>query len=331
MVINCVTIYQMEEKQLYENPKFLMGTGMLLIAITIGWFLIDLGIMFPPSFTEAKTIEIAKGADARTVVNEFYSAGIVRRPYDFLLYLKLTGRARTIKPGSYIFKEPISVPAITSLITSDTAERQIRILEGWTNYEIADYLATEGIVEKNDFLKFAQGLEGYLFPDTYRVFQNASSKEIIDLLHATFLEKVAPFQSYITAKKIPLKNLVIMASLIEKESTNTADDRAIISGILWKRLAAGIPLQVDATLSYLTGKESKDLTTDDLKIASPYNTYRYPGLPAGPIGNPGLDAIKAALFPKQTPYLFYLHDADGNPHYAKTFEEHIANKNKYLR
>jgi len=121
-----------------------------------------------------------------------------------------------------------------------------------------------------------------------------------------------------------------MASLIEKESSGD-EDRSIISGILWKRFNNNRPLQVDATLSYLLGKKSQDLTVDDLNIDSPYNTYRYPGLPVGPIGNPGLEAIQAAIYPKDSPYWFYLHDKTGKAYYAKTFEEHIANKNKYLR
>jgi len=120
-----------------------------------------------------------------------------------------------------------------------------------------------------------------------------------------------------------------MASIIEKESLN-GDERQIVSGILWKRISLGMPLQVDATFLYINGKASAELTKDDLNIDSPYNTYRNKGLPPGPINNPGLDAIVAALYPKDSPYLYYLHDKKGKVHYAKTFNEHVANKRKYL-
>lgn len=320
----------MDEPKLYDNPRILMGSGAILIIITLAWFLVDLGIIFPPRFEGEKIITIEPGMDARRVVDLFSKAGIIRQPSDFLLFLKITRRERAIKPGSYTFAEPISVLGITRLITGSAAEREIRILEGWTNYEIAEYLEREARISSAEFLKTTQGKEGYLFPDTYRIFQNASALDVANLLQKTFYEKVALFVDDIKRQKRTLKDLIIMASLIEKESSGD-EDRAIISGILWKRLGANIPLQVDATLSYLMGKESKELTTEDLRIDSPYNTYRYPGLPQGPIGNPGLKSIKAALYPKTTPYLFYLHDHDGNPHYARTFEEHIENKNRYLR
>ena len=320
----------MDEPKLYDRPRILMGSGVVLIAIIVIWFLVDLGILFPPRFGGEKIITIEQGMDARQIVHLFEQAGIIRQPSDFLFYLKITRNERAIKPGSYIFTKPLSVLHITRRITGTSAEREIRIREGWTNHEIAQYLEREVGISASQFLLVAKEKEGYLFPDTYRIFQNASALDVVDILKKTFDEKIAPLQNDISLKKVSLKDLIIMASLVEKESSGD-EDRAIISGILWKRLGANIPLQVDATLSYLTGKESKELTTNDLRIDSPYNTYRYPGLPQGPIGNPGLKSIKAALYPQTTPYLFYLHDREGIPHYAKTFEEHIENKNKYLR
>jgi UPF0755 protein len=121
-----------------------------------------------------------------------------------------------------------------------------------------------------------------------------------------------------------------MASLIEEE-TATPEDRRIVSGILWKRLSSGMRLQVDATFAYTIGKGSLELTTEDLKSDSPYNTYRIYGLPPTPIVNPGLDAITAALHPTSSPYVYYLSDKNGVMHYSKTFEEHKLAKAKYLR
>ncbi len=318
------------DKPLYTNGRFLIASGVALVIITIGWFSFDLGIVAPPRFQGEKTLAVLKGASAQEIARLLNQEGIIRRPSDFLLYVKLTGADKTIKPGNYVFREPLSVPRIVAVITSDAAEHKIRIREGWTNAEIATYLEGEGLVSKKDFLKSAESFEGYLFPDTYQAFENVSSQELVLLMRGAFDKKVAPLREAMAQKNISLKDMVIMASLVEKESAGD-EDRAVIAGILWKRLKNNRPLQVDATLSYLTGKESKELTTDDLQIDSPYNTYRNPGLPAGPIGNPGLEAMKAAVFPKDSPYWFYLHDKEGHPHYAVTFEEHIANKDKYLR
>jgi UPF0755 protein len=121
-----------------------------------------------------------------------------------------------------------------------------------------------------------------------------------------------------------------MASILEAEA-RTTETRKIISGILWKRMEIGMPLQVDAPFQYIIGKNTFQLTTNDLKFDSPYNTYKYKGLPPGPIGNPGLDAISATVNPIKTNYLYYLSDVRGNMHYAKTFAEHVINKEKYLK
>ena len=121
-----------------------------------------------------------------------------------------------------------------------------------------------------------------------------------------------------------------MASLIEKEASGEKD-RNIVSGILWKRIEKGIPLQVDAPFLYILGKESSELTKSDLSINSPFNTYKYKGLTPSPIGNPGLDSIKAAINPEDSPYLYYLHDAEGNIHYARTYSEHQKNIRTYLK
>lgn len=317
------------KKMFYSKKYILIASACILLAIFL-FILFAFGVIFAPRFEGQKYISIQTGASAQDIANMLDKEGIIRNTFPFLVYLKLTRADTQIKPGSYYFTEPISIPRIVAFITSDLAERKIRIHEGWTNFEIANYLQGEGLVSKRDFLNVATNTEGYLFPDTYLIFQNTSAIDLVTKMRAEFDNKIAPLEQEIARKKIPLKNIVIMASLIEKESAGDKD-RAIISGILWKRLKNNQPLQVDATLSYLLGKESNDLTTNDLKTDSPYNTYKYPGLPIGPIGNPGLDSIKAAIYPKDSPYWFYLHDKTGKAYYAKTFEEHIANKNKYLR
>ncbi len=318
------------EEPFYKKARFLIVSGLALLTAIVLWYAFDLGIIVPPGFTGTRPVEIQKGASAPEIAELFYRAGIIRRSADFLLFLELTRSDTRIKPGLYSFNGPISVPGIVWTITSDAASRQITILEGWNNAEIAEYLEKEGVMSQAQFISAAAGQEGYLFPDTYKIFAHIAPQELVRTMRDTFDQKTNGLAAEAQKQKKPFGDFVIIASLIEKEA-ETPEDRAIISGILWKRLAGGLPLQVDATITYLTGKASKDLTEDDLRIDSPYNTYRYAGLPKGPIGNPGLDALHAAFFPKPSPYLFYLHDKNGQPHYAKTFEEHIANIAKYLR
>ncbi len=177
---------------------------------------------------------------------------------------------------------------------------RVTIPEGYTNKDIASRFNRFKNFDKDIFLRITQGNEGYLFPDTYFLTGQETEGDIIAKMEDNFKKKVGEVK----------QEIVIMASLLEKEA-KTSEDKKIISGILWKRLDAGMLLQVDASLDY--------------------DTYSYKGLPLAPICNPGLASIQAALNPQDSPYWYYLSDGNGNIHYAKTFEEHKINKEKYLR
>ena len=174
-------------------------------------------------------------------------------------------------------------------------------------------------------------LEGYLFPDTY--FVNAAEFDVqkfLERLLRTFEERVASgLQDDLAVSGRDLSDVITMASLIERE-TVTSEERPIVSGILWKRLDAGRALDVDATVRYILEKPTNALTRSDLEFDSPYNTRRIAGFPPGPIANPGLASIKAALHPEDSPYWYYLHDNEGKIHYAETNDEHNVNKVRYL-
>jgi UPF0755 protein len=180
------------------------------------------------------------------------------------------------------------------------------------------------------FLEHARSQEGFLFPDTYLFPENVTAQGVETLMIANFNKRIEPWSGVIELSKHTMREIVIMASILEKEAT-TEEDKAIVSGILWKRISIGMPLQVDATFMYLLGKASSELTTTDLAMKSTYNTYTNRGLPGGSIGNPGIAAIRAAIQPTASQYLYYLSDNNGVMHYAKTFQEHIANKSKYLK
>ncbi|MDO8522752.1 MAG: endolytic transglycosylase MltG [bacterium] len=213
----------------------------------------------------------------------------------------------------------------------ESHEIAITIPEGLNFRQIGDLLEKNGLFTKSDFIAVAQQEEGFLFPDTYRFYKDAKPADIISKMEENFNKKITQdILDKIGAQKKSLKDIIIMASILEEEVKST-EDRKIVSGILWKRISLGMGLNVDAALTYVLGKTSAELTDKDLKYDTPYNTYRYRGLPPTPISNPGLDTIFAALNPTISKYFYYLTDKKGNAHYAVTLEEHSLNKFKYLR
>ena len=183
--------------------------------------------------------------------------------------------------------------------------------------------------DEEKFMEETQKDEGYLFPDTYLFFPNVTTEEITRTLKSNFNKKTESLGGEIKKSEKAIKEILTMASILEKEARKR-EDIEIISGILWKRIEIGMALQVDAPFVYYNGKGTYNLTTKDLKTDSPYNTYTRKGLPVGPIGNPGIDSILAAIYPKSSPYLFYLSDRDGNIYYSANFEKHKKNKILYI-
>lgn len=210
-------------------------------------------------------------------------------------------------------------------------EVAVTIPEGLSVGQIGEILEGTKIFSKEEFIKVAQKEEGYLFPDTYRFYKDAKPEDVVGRMKENFNKKITPdVLEEIRKSKRTLREIIIMASMLEEE-VRSVEDRRVVAGILWKRFDQGIGLNVDASLTYVLGRASHELTVDDLKYNSPYNTYRYRGLPPTPISNPGLDMILAALRPAISPYFYYLTDKENVMHYAKTLEEHALNKRKYLR
>ena len=316
-------------------------------------------------FRGKKEIVIAQGIGSRSIGALLKEEGVIASKWAFVSYVSLRGEASGLKPGRYIFFETAAIPDIAlDLVAGASREREITIPEGWNSGDIAAYLGGEGAGDAEAARRLftypprallarfpsladmpvSAGLEGYLFPDTYRVFQDAELEGIVVKMLENFGRRLTPgLREEIARQKKKIFEIITMASLVEKEVVSE-EDRAIVSGILWKRLDAGIPLQVDATIAYaktqLGNEVSKlkggvrgngKISLADTKIESPYNTYKYRGLPPGPIANPGLSAIRAAIYPKKSPYLYYLSASDGRTISSRTLEEHNAAKEKYLR
>lgn len=299
-------------------------------------------ILAPAIFLNPQTIRIKNGDSLGEVAQNLQENKVIRSKVFFQSLVIFFGGEKKIAAGDYyFFKKENVFQVVNRLIKNFFGIQQFKITfpEGFSLKEMALLLAEKlDNFDQEKFLNLTKGDEGYLFPDTYFLTKEEGVENIITKMKDNFIKKVSSLaenpeysreNENILVNKDRLKEIITMASIIEKEASKD-EERSIISGILWKRIQIKMALQVDATFIYINGKASSELTKDDLKIDSLYNTYRYKGLPPTPINNPGLKSIKAAINPEKTNYLFYLHDKDGNIHYAETFEEHIKNKRLYL-
>lgn len=318
---------------LYHSPRI----RILLVAIFAAIFAVAVFLFYlsPPSdFPTGKMITIKKGVSLSQVSLLFENERLIRSRTVFEFCAIAVGGDKKVIAGEYVFKEPIGACTIATRVVSGASgisAAKITFPEGISNKDIADIASkTLPKFDAKIFSEESFPLQGYLFPETYFFSLEATAKDVETAMSAEFQKKVEPLQADILASKRSLQDIIIMASILEREA-RLPDDQALVSGILWKRINIDMPLQVDATFYYLLGKTSSELTTADLAMKSAYNTYKNKGLPAGPIGNPGLGAIRAAIYPKESSYLYYLSDKRGAMHYSKNFDEHKANKEKYLR
>ena len=297
--------------------------------------------------THYRFFEINNGQGFRAIAQSLSDEKLIRSKTAFVAYGAISGSAHRLKPGSYLISVGSSTPAIlNTLVRGPIIDKKVTIIEGLTIKDIDAVISNEKILQPGEiykflikdlksgyeFLKGVKTLEGFLFPDTYKFFLQGDKKEVIGKLLDNFNKKAWPL---LRDQKDFYEKLII-ASLLEKEAPEF-NDRRLIAGILYKRLKLGMPLQVDAAVIYAKCKwafmtcESTKLARKDFGLQSPYNTYLYNGLPPGPIGNPGLEAITAAIYPLSSDYLYYLSDPKTKKTiFSKTFDEHNDNRAKYL-
>ncbi len=291
----------------------------------------------PSGFPVDTIMSISSGQTLSRVASDLDSKNIIRSAFLFKVVMVLKGGSQSLKAGEYYLGERQSTVKLASRIKNSKYElKDIRITipEGWASSEIAAFISKDkrfAYFDAKEFLKIAEQFEGYLFPDTYLFLPTVTAQNVLDSMLNNYKNRIESLAAEIKAFGRPIKDVMIMASIIEEEA-RTEESRRTIAGILWKRLDDKMPLQVDAAFAFVNGKKaSSQLTLDDLKIDSPYNTYVYKGLPPGPISNPGLNSISATVRPIKTAYYFYLTDNDGNMRYGITHDQHVANKDRYLR
>ena len=300
---------------------------LVLVGLALGGFLFARSLLLPvaPGNTALQSFEVMRGDTPSSLASRLQSRNLIKSALVFRAVVKYEGLGSKIQAGVYQLSSGMGAVAIAGALTHGLAEGiKITIPEGYRNEQIADVLNTKLGISVSAALAAMKGTQGKLFPDTYFVGKDASAEEVVSLMGKTYLDK--------TASLAVGRDDLTIASLVERETRGDAE-KPVVAGILKKRLAAGWPLELDATVQYAlggTGHWWPDTTLADRKVASPYNTYLHAGLPPAPICNPGLPSIQAALHPVDSTFWFYLHDKQGTIHYAATSAEQSANIAKYI-
>lgn len=303
----------------------------------------------PEDLQEPVAITIEKGATVDGIIKDLEDAGLIDNALFAKLYVKAKGIASNLQAGDYTFANSISIASILNKLAAPRGpenEISVTFIEGWRLDEMAEYIDTvEGIqFDGDDFLEASRqsydfafidelpnsrDLEGYLFPDTYRIFEDSTAQELIQKMLENLNYKLSEEDlEAIEESNRSVDEVVILASILERELL-TIEDRKHGADVFLKRLNNGIGLQADSTVNYITKKKTPSVTFADLEIDSPYNTYKYRGLPPGPIANPGEGSLEAAIYPTPNDYFYFLTTPEGEAIFNTTLDGHNVSKNKY--
>lgn len=281
--------------------------------------------------------EVPRGASLKQVARRLETVGLLRHRWTLLWLGRLRRKAHRIQAGLYLLS-PHQTPQeiLETLVEGKVPQVRITFPEGWTLRQMAARLEAQRLGSKERFLEWAtqrattfqvpylppgHSLEGYLFPDTYLIPLTLDERGLIERMLRRFQEVIAPLLPAIQQSGRTVHQIVTMASLVEREA-KVPEERSLIAGVLYNRLERGMLLQCDATLQYALGEHQERILYRHLTVDSPYNTYKYPGLPPGPIANPGRASLEAAVHPAATDFLYYVARPDGRHVFSRTYEEH---------
>lgn len=327
-----------------------------------GYFCNEFFVKRPISDATAVSFSIESGESVKKIARNLEEAGIINGTFIFETYVWLLQLDGVFQPGQYDLKPGNNIAFIVNELTAiNITENKVTIIEGWTLRDIVDNLLNKKIIQsakdfyyltgtpaidyRNEKVDFRGGwnydflsdrpayatLEGYIYPDTYRALAERGAGGIIEKALNNFGKKLtADLRVEIKNQGKTIFEVITLASIVEKEIFGS-EDRKIVADLFLRRLKMGMPLQADSTINYITQSGRARSTYDDLKINLPWNTYKYKGLPLGPISNPSIEAIRAVIYPQPNNYLYFLTGKDGVVHYAKNAAEHAKNRTKYLQ
>lgn len=299
------------------------------------------------SETEAY-VHVREQMTATDIADQLYDDGLIINPGWFRLVARVTGQADELKQGEYTIRSDMSLQQILAKLKSGKSEAaRLVVPEGYTVRQTAQALDKLGIVKEEDFLRAANDTsllypymkgnrkvtfvtEGFLFPDTYLIGKDATAEDVVTMMLKNFDRHLTDgIRQQIGERNMSIYQFVTLASLIEKEA-KYAEDRPLIASVFLNRLSRHMKLQSDASISYAMGTHKAAYSISETEYDSPYNTYRYEGLPPGPIANPGMDCMKAIIDAPNTSYLYFVADKDGHNYFATTYENHMKNVKEYM-
>ncbi len=340
---------------LYEKRKIIIPLLCFLVIVIFllnGYLYFQEQIKRPldPENRQEKIVSIDKGKSLKEIARVLEREGIIKKDFYFIFYVWQNEQSGKLQAGKYALSPDMSISGIAEKLVKGeviSEEFQITIPEGFRLSQIETRLVSKGFKfqvlgfriqdfqEKYEFLNNAPeqaDLEGFLFPDTYNFFRDVSPKEIIEKMLDNFKRKLnQELRGEIFKQKKTIYDIIIMASIIEKEVADPEEQR-IVSGIFWKRLREKRPFESCATVAYVLKKDKWRYSFEETRIESPYNTYLNLGLPPTPISNPGVQAIRAAIYPLENEFNYFLSDPQtGKTIFSKTLEEHNLNKQKYFK
>ncbi len=329
----------------YSSPKTLIVSAVrICLGLLLFWYLLCL--FSPPGNGDvARDISFPPGSGIRKLAAELKSGGIIRSSWQFVLVTRLRGQAHRLKAGEYRFNDGMTPDVILKkLVSGDVDYRKFSLPEGYSIFQAAELLEQKGYFSRTEFLGKCRdrtllvrlgvseaSAEGYLYPATYNLSRGGNAEQLIGQM----VEQSRKRYAELTANKggaagLSRHAVVTLASLIEKEAVS-GEEKPLISSVFHNRLRIGMPLQSDPTAVYGVRAFAGKVTRADIDRPSPYNTYLVKGLPPGPIGNPGADAIEAALRPATTQYLYFVARQDGTHQFSRTLDEHNRAVRFYLK
>jgi UPF0755 protein len=335
-----------------------LGLTIFLIILAVGLFICWQFVARAGSSSKTTSFTIIVGESVKQIGIELKKENLIRSQYWFEVWIWLARKEQKFIAGEYYLPQNVNIINLVDLLTGGVRpsnEVTLRFIEGWTTRQIGEYIEQNGIFAAQDFSKIVDSprsldiiskeldsgvlknipitasLEGYLFPDTYRQYRDSEPVDLVIKMLRNFKQKFPlSWLNKLSERGYTVHQAVILASIVEREVASD-EDRAMVADLFWRRIEAGRGLEADSTINYITGKKTPSVSAKDLAINSPYNTYRYRGLPPGPISNPGESSLKAVVFPKVNQYWYFLTTPSGQVIYSRTFEEHKKAKFQYLK
>jgi len=331
--------------------KFNLFILLLLIIIAAGGYGFNNKINAPNGNPFGKKdFVIESGQGVETIAENLKSEGFLVNPFYFKVYVWLKGEKASFVDGKFSLSTDMSIAEIVKQLHEQQQNKEvtITITEGMDVNDIDEYLSEKiGVIKNNELIAYSDdydlkshlflidrpkgaNLEGYLYPDTYRIYKQTTVADIVEKMLSNFDAKLTDdLRAEIKKQKKTLNEVLTLASIVEKEMYGY-ENRRVVAGIFQNRLDISMPLQSDATVNFITHKGTVRPSRDDTQLDNPYNTYKYYGLPPGPICNPSIEAIKAVIYPADTDYMYFLTTKSGEIIYAKTYEQHLINIQKHL-